>query len=252
MVKSAVDRTDRDGPERTCAVTRESRSREELLRFVASPADEIVPDLKCKLPGRGVWITATQTMVEQAARRGAFARSLKKQVKVNPDLSVRTGELLEQDALQSLAMANKAGLVGTGAFHVEKALARGTCVAVIEATDGSPDGRRKIGQTVRRIAAERTEAPQDPAPRVVAWVHLFTSAQMDLALGRTNVIHAALKAGAASEAFLARCRRLAAYRGQVAAAPEGTGPEYCDGRMIPENGQQARQAQQKGPEVENI
>jgi hypothetical protein len=43
-------------------------------------------------------------------------------------------------------------------------------------------------------------------------INLFASSQLDLALGRANVVHAALKAEPASRAFLARCRRLAAYR----------------------------------------
>jgi uncharacterized protein len=34
---------------------------------------------------------------------------------------------------------------------------------------------------------------------------------LDLALGRANVIHAALLEGAASEGFLRRCRKLALY-----------------------------------------
>jgi hypothetical protein len=43
-------------------------------------------------------------------------------------------------------------------------------------------------------------------------IGLFSSHQLDLALGRTNVIHAALVAGGPAENFLVRCQRLAAYR----------------------------------------
>ena len=50
----------------------------------------------------------------------------------------------------------------------------------------------------------------------------FTGAQLDLALGRANVIHAALKHGAASSAFLARADRLRRYRGGEANAAVGT------------------------------
>ena len=70
--------------------------------------------------------------------------------------------------------------------------------------DGKEDGKRKLSQAVfRRYGAS--------GPQIV---DLFESAQLDLALGRSNVIHAALKQGAASKAFLARCRRLAAYRAE--------------------------------------
>ena len=43
-------------------------------------------------------------------------------------------------------------------------------------------------------------------------VTVLTSAQLDLALGRSNVIHAALLAGPASKTFLSRCQTLVRYR----------------------------------------
>jgi hypothetical protein len=51
-------------------------------------------------------------------------------------------------------------------------------------------------------------------------VKLFTSQQLSLALGHTNVIHAALGGGAAAQAFLSRCRRLEVYRSAPSAADE--------------------------------
>ena len=52
-----------------------------------------------------------------------------------------------------------------------------------------------------------------PEAAAVVRVDLFKSGQLDLALGRANVIHAALKQGAASSAFLTRADRLRRYRG---------------------------------------
>jgi hypothetical protein len=46
----------------------------------------------------------------------------------------------------------------------------------------------------------------------IAVVDAFTSAQLDLALGRSNVVHAALLAGPESETFLARTARLERFR----------------------------------------
>jgi hypothetical protein len=49
---------------------------------------------------------------------------------------------------------------------------------------------------------------------------------LDLALGRANVIHAALRKGAASDAFLAKCRRLAHYRaGGMAEGASDSAPD---------------------------
>ena len=190
--------------ERTCVVTRVVRSPAEMLRFVLGPEGEVVPDLKRNLPGRGVWVTADAVTVAEAVKRQAFTRGFKTKAKASATLAQEVDGLLERQALQSLSIVNKAGLVVTGAAKVEKAIASGPIAAMVHATDGGPDGIRKIGQALTRQYGAEAGA--------IRRIILFASGQLDLALGRSNVIHAALKKGAASEAFLERCHRLALYR----------------------------------------
>ncbi len=201
---------DEDGPERTCIVTRRKASPDEMLRFVAGPDALVVPDIRRRLPGRGVWVTTSQVLVAEAVKRGAFARGLKTKVRVETDLPQSVGDLLAVDALQSLAMANKAGAVVSGFFKVEAALVAGPVAVVLHAAEAADDGVRKLE------AARRRRLRQDPGPIAVeedeAPMKVFSSQQLDLALGRTNVIHAALAAGSAGHAFLVRCRRLVQYR----------------------------------------
>jgi hypothetical protein len=175
-----------------------------MIRFVQAPDGALAPDIRSRLPGRGVWVTARADLVAEAARKQIFARQLKANVKAPPELASQVDQLLEADCLQSLSMVNKAGLVVAGFNKVVAALEKGEVAAILEASDGGADGRRKIAQATRRGG---------PGVETVA---LFASSQLDLALGRTNVIHAALKKGGPTEAFLARCRRLAAYRGESA------------------------------------
>jgi hypothetical protein len=121
-------------------------------------------------------------------------------------LADEVGVLLERDALQYLSLVNKTGLVVTGFAKVEKAVAAaGEIAGMLHATDAGDDGVRKMGQVLSRRYGEAAAR----IPRVI----LFASSQMDLALGRANVIHAALKTGPAAEAFFSRARRLALYRG---------------------------------------
>ena len=127
-----------------------------------------------------------------------------------PSLAETVGALLERDALQSLSIANKAGLVVAGAFKVDSAIEAGTVVALIQASDGAADGAAKRVQALR--------AKLGPEANAIVRVDLFKSGELDLALGRANVIHAALKHGAASSAFLARADRLRRYRGGEADA----------------------------------
>ena len=61
-------RTDRSATMRMCAVSREVRPIDELIRFVVSPSGEVVADLKRKLPGRGLWVSASRQAVAEAVR----------------------------------------------------------------------------------------------------------------------------------------------------------------------------------------
>jgi uncharacterized protein len=191
----------RVGPERFCAATRTIKPIAEMIRYVVGP-DGVVPDLKHKLPGRGIWITASHTTLADAISGKAFARGFKRDVKVANDLPELTDRLLARAALDALAMAAKAGLVAAGFGKTETALDRGEVVGVIRALDAGPDGVSKLKSALR----QRPDADQ------IAVIAGFSTAQLDLALGRSNVVHAALLAGPVSDAFLARYTRLERFR----------------------------------------
>lgn len=210
----------KDGPERSCVVTRTVKAPDDLIRFVVGPEGVLTPDLRRKLPGRGVWTSLSAATVAEAVKRKAFERSLKTKVVVPHELVTMIDGLMQRDAIQALAMANKAGLVSSGFAKVEAMIGSGRLAAVIEASDGAEDGRRKIGQALRRAAVARTEAGLKP--REVPVVAEFAAADLELALGRAHVIHAALAPGPAAEGFLSRWRRLVRYRTGDAGA---VGPE---------------------------
>src|SRR5690606_12161148 len=71
---------------RTCALTRQEKPVEALVRFVLGPDGSIVPDVDARAEGRGVWITLSHQAVAEAVRKKAFARSLKTPVTVPDDL----------------------------------------------------------------------------------------------------------------------------------------------------------------------
>jgi hypothetical protein len=192
------------GTERFCAATGKVMPVAELIRFVLGPDGAPVPDLKRKLPGRGIWITGTRDALRTAIARNAFARSFKRPVAASPGLIETTERLLERAALDALAMAHKSGKAILGFARVEAAIAKEPVVALIHAADAAPDGVRKLNAALRR---ERGESAED-----IANCDAFTSALLDLAVGRANVIHAALVAGPESLTFLARMARLDRFR----------------------------------------
>jgi uncharacterized protein len=203
------------GPERTCIVTRRKGAPDEFIRFVVGPDRAVVPDLRCKLPGRGAWVTAEKAVVSEAVKRKSFKRAFKSEVEVLPTLADLIDGLMEKDALQALALANKAGLVVAGSTKVQGAIGPKVPAALVHASDGSADGVRKVEAAVRRLLGDEADA----IPRI----RDFRSSQLDLALGRTNVIHAAVAGGTAGDGFVSRARRLERYRGAPPAKAAGSG-----------------------------
>jgi uncharacterized protein len=199
-------RTDKSATMRMCAVSREVRPVNELIRFVLSPQGEVVPDLKRKLPGRGLWIEAARARVAEAVRRNQFSRGFKRDVRAAATLASDTEKLLVKSAIEALAMAAKAGQVVAGFAKVEEALNGGQAKALIHASDGAADGIRKLDAIVRQRGGNHGESPVFPV------LTALSSAELDLALGRANVIHAALLAGPAGKTFLSRSQILVRYR----------------------------------------
>jgi len=213
-------RTEKSATLRMCAVSREQRPVDELIRFVVSPQGEVIADIKRKLPGRGLWISASRQRVAEAVRRHQFSRGFKREVRVAETLAADTETLLVRAAVEALAIAAKAGQVISGFGKVEAALGdrreRAAIAALIHASDGAADGIRKLQAMARQNGGNHGESPAFPA------VTALTSAELDLALGRANVIHAALLAGPASKTFLSRSQTLVRYRAADADKTAGT------------------------------
>jgi uncharacterized protein len=187
--------------QRCCAVSRRVRPVGELIRFVVSPDGAVLADLKRKLPGRGLWVTARHATVREAVRRNAFGRGFRREVAVAPDLAERVDAQLTRAALDALAIAAKASRVVSGFSAVQAALTGEAVAGLLQAREAAPDG-------IRKLAAALARRPH-PVPAVVS---LFMSQQLDLALGRSNVVHAALLPGRESDGFLMRCASLERFR----------------------------------------
>ncbi|HEY1365055.1 MAG TPA: RNA-binding protein [Xanthobacteraceae bacterium] len=201
-VLDAGPRRPAPGAQRLCAATRKLKPVEAMVRFVVAPDGTVVPDLRRRLPGRGLWITGTRDVLAAGIERHVFAHGFKRDLRVTPELVGTTERLMAQAALDALAVARKAGKVVAGFDRVEAALADAALVALLHAVDGAPEGAAKLVAALRR----RQRAGD------VAVIRVFTSAQLDLALARPNVVHAALLGGPESDTFLARIARLDCFR----------------------------------------
>jgi predicted RNA-binding protein YlxR (DUF448 family) len=198
------------GSERQCIVTRARRAPEELMRFVRGPDGSVVPDLKRKLPGRGVWITPQRRYVADAVKKKLFSRAFRADTQATDALPDQVDALLLRAARDGVSLANKAGLVVSGFTKVESAIGSGGLVGLIEATDGAEDGRRKLLQAIERR--------RRGGGRAIPVLRGLSSEDLGLALGRSHVIHAALAEGPASRTCVARLHALEFYRASDAPA----------------------------------
>ncbi len=124
---------------RTCAGCREERPQGELVRLaVVDRAPFLVPDAQRRLGGRGVWVMPERRCLEQAARKGGFARALRRKVAVDP---AALGELIAaqlERRLEGLAQgARRARRIAIGADAAKQSLREGRARALWLATDAA-------------------------------------------------------------------------------------------------------------------
>ncbi|WP_279482710.1 RNA-binding protein [Aureimonas sp. SK2] len=200
---------------RMCIVSRRSLPADALIRFVAGPDGRVVPDLKRRLPGRGAHIEGRRSAVETALKRKLLPRALKRELAGVETLADDVDALLMRSATGALALARKAGQLTTGAAKVDAALRSGKALAVLHASDGAADGVRKLDGARHARAFETGSRP------VSAYLTL-TAAEIGLAMGDQNVIHAAILPGGAGAALIERLEALTTYRGDSARATNET------------------------------
>jgi len=190
--------SDHKAPERKCIVSGEVRDKKDLIRFAISPDGHVVPDLAENLPGRGIWLSARREVLTEAVARGRFARAAKAKVKADAALVDDVAGQLAQRGLETLGLARRAGHLVAGFEKVRGVLGGENAAVLIAASDGAADGREKLSRLAGGLPL----------------VSLFSVEELSLALGRENVVHAALTSGGLADRFLMETNRLAGFRDQ--------------------------------------
>jgi predicted RNA-binding protein YlxR (DUF448 family) len=199
--------------ERRCIVTGEVLPDARLVRFAADPDGNVVPDVAAQLPGRGMWVSATRAAVTTAVAKNLFSKSAKAPLKASADLPDRVERLLSVRMQADLGLARRAGHAVLGFDNVLRELdARVAPVALVEASDGAADGRRKLAGSIRARKLK------------IEIIEVLTSAELSLALGRENVIHAALKPGRLAERLTFDAGRLGGFRQASVSGSAGSTP----------------------------
>jgi predicted RNA-binding protein YlxR (DUF448 family) len=218
-------------PERTCILTREAAPRAALIRLALSPDGIVAPDVRARAPGRGAWIGVDRPALEAAQAKGklkaALARACKSAVQVPEELGERIEAALRQAALDRLGLEAKAGNLVVGGEKIETALRRGQVHLLIHAADAGADGTAKLDQALRVGSdGKARHGLVFPGGRAI----------LSLALGRQNVVHAAILDRAAAERVRSAIDRWSAFIGRdcalgaAAAAPGASAIAVADGK----------------------
>lgn len=224
------------GPLRRCVVTRDRLAKERMIRFVVSPDRVLVPDLAGKLPGRGIWLSASRDVIEGPPRGlsgsrpngkpgdkpaslrpfgspscglpssgangrdliRAVARAARGPVAVPPDLVSVLETALVRRIGDFMGLARRAGQAIAG-FEKARDWVRSHPVGlVMQAADGSMAERTRFRSVL--LASVPVLTP-------------LTGAELGRVFGHDTVVHVAVARGRLAEAMILDASRLAGLRG---------------------------------------
>jgi len=158
------------GPLRSCVACRTSRPKGELVRVHPVAGGRLDVDVGGG-SGRGAYVCPRHVCLEQAVKRGEFARRLNVTV---ASMTVETLEGLIRDRVSRkvaalLGLARRARKVASGAEAVDWAVKRQTARLILSATDASSNS----------VAKSRGWAAQ----RGIAWMQAMGKEELGAALG---------------------------------------------------------------------
>lgn len=183
---------------RRCIAQGTALPKEALIRFVVAPDGTLTPDILNKLPGRGIWVSASVDAVELAIKRKAFARAAKQAVTIPDGMTQTVVSLLAKRCMDGLSRARRAGQAVTGFEKVSASLKSGRALVYGAALDAAEDGVARLSRLARGIG--------------VAQTRVLTREELASAFGREDAAHIALHPGGIAEVFLQDCKRLAGFR----------------------------------------
>lgn len=193
--------------ERRCILTRTSGPRDMLIRLALGPDGQVAADLGEKLPGRGAWVSTDRALIEKAMARGQLKGSLTRALKLDavtlsPTLAEDIAAGLQKRILDQLGLSARAGLLVWGHERISDALGKGRVQLLLHAADAGEDGSGKL-EMKRRAACPESRTANLP----------FDRATLSVALGRGNVVSAALVDAGAAVRVSAALDRFMAYQG---------------------------------------
>lgn len=212
LIVDAIEEEPETGPMRRCVVTRERLPKEQMFRFVLSPDRDLIPDLAGKLPGRGIWLSASRDVIEggggthpkgnASGAKGrelvrAIARAARGPVKVPPDLPGVLETALIRRIGDLLGFARRAGQAIAGFEKARDWMRSHPVGLVLQAADGSEAERARF---------------QSAVPDAVPVLDPLTGSELGRVMGHETVVHVVLAPGRLANSIAMEAGRLASLR----------------------------------------
>lgn len=183
-------------PTRKCIALGVTAPKEELIRFVLDPNGVVTPDLAERLPGRGIWVSATADALKLAINKNLFSRGAKAPAKIPDGLLELIDLLMVKRIIELISLARRSGEALSGFEVVKGALISERARLLIQANDGS---ERQLGK-LRSPEGKNT------------YFNCLNQAELGLAFGRDYAIHAALTGGGLTKKIRTEALRLTGIR----------------------------------------
>lgn len=185
----------KEDKERKDIVSGKVMDSKDLLRFTITPDNQVIPDFKRRLPGKGIYVNCSLSALKTAIAKNLFAKAAKKNVKISDDLISMVENILRKKGLESICLAKKAGILVTGFEKVSEAIKRNKVAFVLEAKGAGTDGHEKMLSLAKELEV----------------FVLYDVEELDKALDKVNTVHTAFLKNEMSKMVYNEFKRLYAF-----------------------------------------
>ena len=165
----------KEDKERKDIVSGQVMDSKDLLRFTVTPDNQVIPDFKKRLPGKGIYVAGSLSALKVAIAKNLFAKAAKRNVRVNDGLIPMVEAILKKKGLEAICLAKKAGALLTGFEKVSEAVKKGKAAFILEAGDAGADGHEKMLSLAKGLDV----------------FVLYDVEELDKALDKVNTVHMA-------------------------------------------------------------
>ena len=142
------------GPQRTCVACRQTKDKNQLVRYVVAPDGAVLVDYRQRLPGRGAYTCIATQCLCDAVKKKSFQRCFKGKSH-SVDATALTQQLImaiEKKIASLIGMSRKSGQIISGSNAIIESLRKNSSIALVLI---AADISAAIGQKIETLAQRK-------------------------------------------------------------------------------------------------